>query len=77
MVTRFSPGVKYSPEMGVYSPDMNVRSGGNYTLYNDYAKLEAENKALKEAMQEFVDKVDRGQARSVKTYARFKELLDD
>lgn len=40
--------------------------------------LSAEKKIaeLRAAMQEFVDKVDAGTAKSVKTYARFKELLD-
>jgi hypothetical protein len=40
-----------------------------------YEELKAEVAELKLAMQEFCDRVDRGEARSRKTYARFKELL--
>lgn len=32
-------------------------------------------KELEELMQEFVDRVDRGEVRSKKTYAKFKEAL--
>lgn len=37
-------------------------------VMEDYGKCRA-------AMQEFCDRVDRGEVRSVKTYAKFKELL--
>jgi len=40
------------------------------------AKLQAENDALREALQEFVDRVDSGDVRSVATYAMFKALLE-
>ena len=38
-------------------------------------QLEKENTKLKEAMQWFIDRCDKGEVRSKKTYARFKELL--
>ena len=31
---------------------------------------------LEDALREFCDRVDRGEVRSVKTYARFKKLLE-
>jgi len=33
------------------------------------------HKMMEEAMQWFVDRVDKGEVRSVKTYAKFKEIL--
>ena len=42
---------------------------------NELERLRAQLAQANEAMQEFVDKVDHGEARSVRTYARFKELL--
>lgn len=38
-------------------------------------KYQIRIKELKEAMQEFVNRVDKGEVRSVKTYTKFKELL--
>lgn len=37
--------------------------------------LQAENEKLKAAMQEFVDRVEKGEVRSKRTYAKFKSLL--
>ena len=37
--------------------------------------LEKDLEMAREAMQEFVDKVDRGEARSVRSYAKFKDRL--
>jgi len=42
----------------------------------DYDKLEKENKELKSAMQEFVDRCDNGEIASTRTYNKFKELLN-
>lgn len=39
------------------------------------AQLIAVAPEMYEAMQEFCDKVDRGEARSIKTYTKFKEIL--
>ena len=36
-----------------------------------------ENDRLKEAMQEFVSRVEKGEVRSSYTYSKFKELLKD
>lgn len=33
-------------------------------------------RAMRDAMQEFVDRVDKGEVRSKRTYAKFKEILD-
>lgn len=38
-------------------------------------ELYLENVKLREAMQLFVDRCDRGEVRSKRTYAQFKELL--
>ena len=38
-------------------------------------ELQKENERLKEAMQEFVSRVDKGEIRSTYTYNKFKELL--
>ncbi len=38
--------------------------------------LEEYTRQLEEAMQWFCDRVDKGEVRSKKTYARFKELLN-
>ncbi len=35
-----------------------------------------QNKELREAMQWFCDRVDKGEVRSKRTYKRFKELLN-
>jgi len=75
MVTRFSPGVKYSTEMGVYSPSMNVRSGGNYTLYDDYAKLEAENKDLRAYANNIIKCLN--EYEDSQTSEEYKQTLDD
>ena len=41
------------------------------------AQLKEENASARAIMQKFVDKVDRGMARSTETYAEMKEWLDD
>lgn len=41
-----------------------------------YLQLQERCGSLEAAMQEFVDRVDRGEVRSRKTYAKFKELLE-
>lgn len=33
-------------------------------------------RAMRDAMQEFCDRVDKGEVRSKRTYAKFKELLE-
>ncbi len=38
--------------------------------------LEKQNKELKAAMQEFVDRCEKGEVRSKYTYKKFKELLN-
>ena len=38
-------------------------------------ELYLENARLREAMQLFVDRCDKGEVRSTRTYAQFKELL--
>lgn len=40
------------------------------------AEADKEIERLREAMQEFVDRCDRGEVRSKYTYAKFKALLD-
>ena len=47
---------------------------GGYVIGN-VTDLVKENIKLKEAMQWFIDRCDKGEVRSKKTYARFKELL--
>ena len=44
---------------------------------NEIERLEKEVERLREAMQEFVDRCDKGEARSIRTYGKFKELLDE
>ncbi len=44
-------------------------------LADEVIRLGQENTILKEAMQWFIDRCDKGEVRSKKTYARFKELL--
>ena len=39
--------------------------------------IEARLASARAIMQKFVDKVDRGMARSIETYAEMKEWLDD
>lgn len=41
----------------------------------DPQALQNEHKAMREAMQWFVDRVDAGEVRSRRTYAKFKEIL--
>lgn len=38
-------------------------------------ELERQNAELRKALSEFCDRVEAGQARSAKTYLKFKELL--
>lgn len=49
-------------------PMISVDAVALEMVMEDYGKCRA-------AMQEFCDRVDRGEVRSVKTYAKFKELL--
>ncbi|MCK5316290.1 MAG: hypothetical protein KAJ55_00170 [Anaerolineales bacterium] len=46
-------------------------------LAEDCAYLLAENARLREAVEDFVAKVDRGDARSVDSYAKFKAALGE
>jgi hypothetical protein len=43
---------------------------------NTEKRLTSKINELKEAMQEFVDRVDKGEVRSKYTYAKFKQLLN-
>lgn len=47
---------------------LNLVKNRNNELYQ-------ENVRLREAMQSFVDRCDKGEIRSKRTYAQFKELL--
>ena len=40
-------------------------------------QFEAENERLRAAAQDFIDKVDSGRARSVDSYRKFKEALEN
>lgn len=40
-------------------------------------RVEDDRKKLRGLMQEFCDRVDRGEVRSVKTYAKFRAALAD
>lgn len=40
-------------------------------------ELHQQNLKLREAMQHFVDRCDRGEVRSTRTYAQFKQLLEE
>ena len=40
-------------------------------------KAESENASARAIMQKFVDKVDRGMARSIETYAEMKQWMED
>ena len=44
-----------------------------FPLMDEYADMKI--RALSEAMQEFYDRVDRGEVRSKYTYSKFKKLL--
>jgi len=44
-------------------------------LWNENKKLKAALRVAGEAMQEFVDKVERGEIWSKRTYEKFKEIL--
>lgn len=47
-------------------------------LAADYAIVVSDHiKKMESAMQDFIDKVDRGDAYSVRSYAKFKEVLPD
>ena len=45
--------------------------------YANTIKIEAKNASARAIMQKFVDKVDRGMARSTETYAEMKEWMED
>ena len=45
-------------------------------LQDDIVKLTKQLEEAGEAMQEFVDRVDRGEVRSKYTYAKFKAILN-
>jgi hypothetical protein len=44
--------------------------------WDAYLSVKAERDRYRELMQEFCDRVDRGEVRSKKTYAKFKEALE-
>ena len=48
----------------------------SFTSKQDGEALQQENERLRAAMQEFVDRLDRGEVRSRYTYAKFKQLLE-
>jgi hypothetical protein len=66
-------------------PHKDCRNEGSYQFVEDHrSELEAltrtqasggANAALIEAAQEFVDRVERGEIRSKRTYAKFKAIL--
>ena len=43
---------------------------------NEWLRLDDENKRLRELMQEFVNRCEAGEIRSRRTYAKFKEALN-
>ena len=47
------------------------------SINSEYDRLEKHLKQCMTAMQTFVDRVDRGEAKSVKTYNQFKEILSN
>lgn len=67
-------GEAVSDKMGLIfehvGPDPRVQG-----LLEANTALVLKNRELKAAMQEFVDRVDAGEVRSKRTYAKFKELL--
>lgn len=67
-------GDPQSDKMGLIfrhiGPDPRVQG-----LLEANTALVLKNRELKSGMQEFVDRVDRGEVRSKRTYAKFKELL--
>jgi hypothetical protein len=42
---------------------------------SDYIKLKDQNDKLKDAINHFIDRVEKGQVRSVRSYNHFKETL--
>lgn len=52
------------------------RENGDYCRYSDYQKLESEKAELIKALEWFCNRVDAGEVRSKRTYARFRELLN-
>ena len=46
-------------------------------IVDEFTQLEKQLASARAIMQKFVDKVDRGMARSTETYAEMKEWLDD
>lgn len=59
--------------------DCNIHLGSElgYQMVLNHLKQYAREmcEPYREAMQEFVDRVDKGEIRSIKTYTKFKELL--
>lgn len=49
-----------------YSADINVFEANT---------IGQKMRSMRDAMQEFVDRVDKGEVRSKRTYAKFKEIL--
>lgn len=56
--------------------EVEASADGEYVCYDDYTKLEAEKSELLESIKWFCKRVDSGEVRSVKTYAKFKELIN-
>ena len=46
-----------------------------HRICNDAADLARDNIAMRDALQEFVDRVDAGEIRSKRTYAKFRAAL--
>lgn len=67
---------KHTPEniahkwLGFFAPRVGWQAPPNIiSAMKDY------NKPFRDAIQEFVDRVDNGEIKSTRTYAKFKELL--
>ena len=46
-------------------------------LYDELGAIKTENNAARAIMQKFVDKVDRGMARSIETYTEMKQWMEE
>lgn len=66
---------KYKVDFGANGYMLLESEFGDLVKLKDYEQLEAENKRLKEAMKVFVDRCDKGEVRSTRTYNKFKQLL--
>jgi len=75
--------LSYPDPEGMHPIEADWRKFGRSCLHRmdllcqDHKRIAKENMELRIALREFCERVERGEVRSVRTYNKFKQLLED